>query len=119
MRLQLVRQCVRNMYDRLTDAAVPATLVRKIYGPHDPDGATPVDEQAVTARLIRLPRPAGAGGIESGPVVDDHGRAGLLECPAMAPMAADEIVTAGGRVTIVRVSVLDLGAGGLYEVWYQ
>lgn len=119
MTLSAIRDSVRSLFDEIGELAVTATLRRKQPGPHMP-GAEPAEhviEQ--TIRLLPMARGLRESGKETDRILEPALQHALIESAHMAPMPGDDLRLPERTVTLQQVAAVDLGAGILYEVFYQ
>ncbi len=119
MQIENIRNAVRNLYDRVGDVAKPAILVRKSFGTYIP-GASPVATLTeIPVRLIETATPTSRSLMEDDGISDKAYRVGLLECEKAVPEIQDDLKVSEKTFIITQVAPMDLGAGILFEVWYQ
>ena len=119
MTLEDIRKAVRNLYDRVGDVAKPAILIRKSFGVYVPGTSPAPDRQEVSVRLIETRTPTSRTLMEEDGISDKAFHVGLLECEQVTPEIQDDLRVSGSTFIITQVAPMDLGAGILFEVWYQ
>lgn len=119
MRNELIRKTVRTVLGNAGDVVTPVQLVRKNPGSYFPGTGAEVTETLFGARLVKTETPTGRSGIEVGGILDKAVHIGLLETEEEIPQADDDLLIGEARFTIIQAAPADLGAGILYEVWYQ
>lgn len=119
MQFEEIRNAVKSLYDRVGDVARPATLTQKDYEDYTPGSDPVAEETAHKCRLIETRSPTLRSLVETGPVLDKSYQIGLLEIEGYSPKAGDELSVQDEVYTLQQVAPMDLGAGILFEIWYD
>jgi len=119
MREEMIRQAVRSVFARAGDLSHSVQIVRKEYGAYIPGSGAAISEALIDAKFIKTETPLTRSGVETGAILEKAVYIGLMEIETDIPQVDDDLILGGDRFTIVQVAPVDLGAGILYEVWYQ
>ena len=119
MRNEMIRQAVRSVFGRAADLTHMVQIVRKDFGAYIPGVGAAVTETLIDAKFIKTETPLTRSGVETGSILEKAVHIGLMEIETDIPKADDDLILGGDRFTIVQTAPVDLGAGILYEVWYQ
>ncbi len=119
MSLQAIKDSVRSLFDEIGEIAVTATLRRKEAGTYMPGSAGTETITEYTVRLLPMDLTVRESRNETDRILDPALQHALIESEEIIPRVGDDLVISGAVVTVQQVAAVDLGAGILYEAFYQ
>jgi hypothetical protein len=119
MSLTAIRNSVRSLFNEIGEAAITATLRRKSNDSYVPGSSPAVVVTDYSVRLLTMDLTARESRNETDRILEPALQHALIESEEIAPRVDDDLVIADTVVTLQQVVAADLGAGILYEVFYQ